>query len=453
MADTEVVKKRGATRKPVEVVEPPLLKDGKTRASEDALDKSLKRYGVPVPAGATVVAKFNLVQGWLDAKFAELQHTCDPSCNIPGKSKCPMVACGCEEIATIDTDWCPYCGDGGLPAGSNPIVPSPNVVAAADAAEPEDVEPPLPADPIEEEDAGPVTQPVSDDGPQVDEEPLPDGDDAEPEAPAAAAEPSEAAPEESGELDVVADEGDLVEGGSALEGVILGPEGAPLPPDATPQQQLQHKQERIQSLKTNVAADTYDLGMELRSVNESMLYKAGGYKNFVEWVESTTGIKKTLAYDLMAITEKFDRSTYLETGSKKLRLLAGVEDEQQREQLLQQARDARATTQDVARKVAEVTGKPTRAAAAKTAPEPAPAKKPPAKGGREITLMARVGGKAQRHQFHSAKTGRPIAHFRPEEGDYVEVSISENVVLQIAPVMNEEGKVTGITTLFVEVAS
>lgn len=396
MAEAAVMKKAGASRKGAAptAAAPLLLKDGKTPASESALARALGKFGLPVPA--TLEEKLVAVRGYITQCFEETPHSCTADCDLEG-SQCPRVVCECKEVSTYETDFCPFCGDLGLPRGTAIITTPPATMP----------EPVVAAEPYDEEPLPPSDVPV------------PDGDD------------SDAQP-------VVADP--VVE---VLPPVSGGDKTADL--DAAVR--------RIQVLKNDWAQNTYDLALELKRVQDDELFKVRGFENFGAWAVAEVGLSRSLAYELAKVPREFDRNTYLEVGSTKMRLIAGIEDPAVQKKALEDAKAGASkrelertyTTRTVTR---EAPVKESGKGKAAPAPEPTKPRDAPKKG-TEIHLLLKLNGKAMLHPFVSVKTGREIKTFA--EDSYVELRLSDNVVLHLAPKFGADGKtMVGITVKPVE---
>lgn len=73
-----------------------------------------------------------------------------------------------------------------------------------------------------------------------------------------------------------------------------------------------------------------ELARKLKGMRDGKLYKAAGFKNFQEYVESAVGIGRTQAHNYISIVEKFDEKYLAENtglGITKLALLASVNEE------------------------------------------------------------------------------------------------------------------------------
>lgn len=204
---------------------------------------------------------------------------------------------------------------------------------------------------------------------------------------------------------------------------------------------------RIEVLKKNLGSNSYDLGVELKRLQVGDLWKARKkgdgqtYASFKDFLETEVSISRGTAYRLMDLTENYDRATFDKVGPSKLALIAGIEDEEKRAELLADARSG-ASKRTIERKAGKGPS------ATKPAATAAPAKKSP----NDITLLTKVGSKAELHPFRSVETKRAVKAYDPEKDLYCEVQISEEVVLQIAPKKEKDGTIVGLTTRFVRVA-
>src|SRR5262249_46487989 len=131
----------------------------------------------------------------------------------------------------------------------------------------------------------------------------------------------------------------------------------------------------------DIQRNSYDLGIELKRIYDEELWKARGHKTWKEFVEKELEIGRSMAYRLVETVSKFDRETFTKVGSTKLSLIAQIDDDEQRETALEEARQG-ASVRDVTRTTRSATGK---GAPAKSSDGKASA--PPKKAG-EITLLA-----------------------------------------------------------------
>ena len=63
--------------------------------------------------------------------------------------------------------------------------------------------------------------------------------------------------------------------------------------------------QKIKECVANIADDFYHIGFYLREVKMFEYYRGGGYESFVEYAEKELGFKKSAAYNLIRICEKF----------------------------------------------------------------------------------------------------------------------------------------------------
>jgi hypothetical protein len=204
---------------------------------------------------------------------------------------------------------------------------------------------------------------------------------------------------------------------------------------------LQKRIDRILALKADMAGNSYDLGLEIKAINDEELWKARGYKSLKEFVETDLNMSRALAYRLMDVCLKYDRKTFLEVGATKLALISSIKDEEEREKVLEEAKQG-ASTRSIETRARAAKGK----APNKTGTSEAP---PPKKKPNEITLLAKVNGKAQVYGWRSASTGRPLA--KHKDDSYVEIELSEGVRQRIALKVDKEGSCIGLAVQFMRV--
>jgi len=203
---------------------------------------------------------------------------------------------------------------------------------------------------------------------------------------------------------------------------------------------------KINELAVDIAGNSFDLGVTIRDVHERQLWKARGHSNFKEFIEKELPVSRTGAYLLMDVVKDFDRDTFLKHGAHKLALISGIDDEEARRAALADA-DAGKSVRDIARttgRAAPNSGKGKASAPASAAR----AEAPPKKKENEITLLAKVNGKANLFTWRSAKTNRPLnAH---QDDAYAAIPIGDDVVLHVALKTDRTGeKILGITGRFV----
>ena len=175
----------------------------------------------------------------------------------------------CLELATMDGDRCPFCGDLGNEPGADDKA-SPAASAEAESEEP---------------------TPES-------EEPTPDPDS-----------PSDA--DESGSEVLDEEETRLVAARIDLDERI----------------------ERITELKRDIAGKGWDLGREILAIFNDELWKVRGHASFKAFVEADLSISRVLAYDLMTAAEQFKREDFLAVGQSKIVMIAKLPPGQRKEAL------------------------------------------------------------------------------------------------------------------------
>lgn len=227
-----------------------------------------------------------------------------------------------------------------------------------------------------------------------------------------------------------------------------GAKGAELAPVAAggleaAAKRLDESVERINSLRGDLAKNSYDLGLEIRRIHEEELWKARGHESFKEFIEGDLDIGRSMAYRLIQITQNYDRPTFEKVGSKKLALISGIQDSETRDAALEAAK-AGASTAEVQRHKDGGKAKPA-APASSAKPTAAPAKK----AANEITLLTKVGSKPQLVGFRSAASGRAIQHHKDDA--YAELQIADEVKLRMAPKFDKDNNFLGISVAFVRV--
>lgn len=199
---------------------------------------------------------------------------------------------------------------------------------------------------------------------------------------------------------------------------------------------------RFEGLRRDLVANAYDIGLTLRDIRDRDLWKASGASSLKDFMERELGISRTSGYRYMALTEEYDRQTFLEIGPRKLSLISGIESKDDRDAALEAAK-AGASARDV-----EALVKPERGKGEAPAKERAgKSSTPKPKGGAEITLLAKVNGKPTSIPFRGAESGRPLKHYKP--GAYGEFQISDDVVLRVGFKDDKEGNHEAITIAFV----
>lgn len=214
---------------------------------------------------------------------------------------------------------------------------------------------------------------------------------------------------------------------------------------ATMRGELDEAVARFDSLRRDLVANAYDIGLTLRDIRDRELWKASGAASLKEYMESHLSISRTSGYRYMALTEEYDRQTFLEIGPKKLSLISGIEGKEDRDAALAAAKEG-ATTRDL-----DALANPERTKSSRGDAPPresgSTSKATPKKTGPEITLLAKVGGKATSIPFRGAESGRPLKHYKA--GAYGEFQISDDVVLRVSFQDDKEGNHEAIKIAFV----
>lgn len=179
--------------------------------------------------------------------------------------------------------------------------------------------------------------------------------------------------------------------------------------------------DRLNGYKRDLVGSAYDIGLVLKDIQTRELWKARGSASFKEFVEREAGISRTSAYRYMQLTQEYDRQTFLEIGPKKLELISGIENQEEREAALEDARSGATARQIATPSRSSKSAAPAREAASKST---APAKST------DITLVCKINGKPVLVPFRNAETGRVIKYHK--DGAYAELQISDDVVLRVA---------------------
>lgn len=397
---------------------PLLLADGKTKANVEAMRKAAKHLGVTAPKQRGAKPDGEL----LAAIRLEVNK------RLEAISQDDHVQClECQEIATDDVPFCPYCGDEGN-------VVSEDVAKATAALAGESL--------VDEEADEPADEPADEE--ESDEE---------------ESDEEESAEEESDEDDE--EESDEEEDDDPEASVGIAPQSkAPVvnvdAAMAKLASDLDARIKRIADMRKNAVALTYDIGSELREIRDQQLFKARGYSSFRAFAEKELPFTRESALELIRIVEKNTREDFEQLGYSKMRLIASEADVEVKAELIEAAKKG-ATTRELRELTdkASSTAKGNAATAAKTKTKAAAT--PPDKGER-ITLLGKVNARKQVVQLHNSETGEVIVNagvftkksFVPSA--YGELEISSGVFLRIGLRVSANQELTGFTVRFVRSA-
>lgn len=95
----------------------------------------------------------------------------------------------------------------------------------------------------------------------------------------------------------------------------------PEPPDPELVKEAEARVDRIRSLKENLVKNSYQIGLELREINEKALFKAMGYPSFVKFCAERLEYSRVMAYKYMALTH-FSEEDALMLGPTKADMIA-----------------------------------------------------------------------------------------------------------------------------------
>ena len=384
---------------------------------------TLSRYGVDPPKRASVKKVVSLLRNsykeWLE--------------DIPEENWIKCLVCG--EITDDDEELecCPYCGDDGA---------EPEEADAAEEAGPVDLEP-------EEDDDG--------DDIEVDEpEKLSDDEDPEADAKRKARHEKAEKAAKGDDADVInveeSPEDDTTEEAPEVDldsedeptAVVVAEETTKI--DAsTAEGKLAMATQRAKVAQRSIATNGWDLGHVLIEINEAELWKAGGFSSFKDYYTKELGISKALVYNLMDVAKKFTRSTFEDIGIKKLEIVARAPKES-REKLLDDA--GKSSKRELEKKAREEKRKAKEKEKAEKGSAPPPEPKSPTQAGgkrgrpskedQTITLLTKVGGKPKTYRFKDGTTHEEIPEWTKDA--YVEVKLSDDVMLYVAPKTDRSGK-------------
>lgn len=205
---------------------------------------------------------------------------------------------------------------------------------------------------------------------------------------------------------------------------------------------------RIVKAKREFVGLHYSVGVELRGIRDKQLFKARGYSSFKAFAEKELPIARESALQLIALVEKYSREDYDQIGYTKLRTLSAVTDTVAKEEILEAARKG-ASTSEVKRKVEEqkvkLAASGGKAAKEKAAPEKGP----------RITLLGSIGARAQIVRFNDADTGEQVDSVGVfsakalKKNVYGEFEISDGVYVRIGIRVTAKNELEGLTLRFV----
>lgn len=370
--------------------------------------KAAARLGVAAPqtrgakADAELLGALRLEIGKRLAKITEDDHV-----------KCVV----CDEVATEDTEFCPYCGDEGSNSETEALQ-----IASSKTSEDDDADDEVEASSDEDdEDANDES-----DEDESDEEDDDEGDEDE---------------NEGDEGDEAAGEGEEESVGIAEGAVVAKDVGAGL---KNLKSALDASLARISELKRNCVGMSYDIGLECRGIRDQQLFKARGYSSFKAFAEKELPFTRESALQLITIVEKHSRDDYAKIGYAKLRMISAVSDSAAKTELIAAARGG-ASTREIKDAAAAAGGKKKSSAAA-TAPA--------AEKGERITLLGKIGGKKV-VRFQNTETGEVIklvGKFQTKDftpAAHAELEISDGVFLRVGLRLGANNELEGLTVRFV----
>ena len=95
------------------------------------------------------------------------------------------------------------------------------------------------------------------------------------------------------------------------------------PPDPKLVEEVTSRVEKIKSLRENLVRNSYQIGKELKEINEKQLFKAMGHKSFVEFCKERLEYSRVMAYKYMSLTNFTEEDAIL-LGPTKADLVANA---------------------------------------------------------------------------------------------------------------------------------
>jgi hypothetical protein len=95
----------------------------------------------------------------------------------------------------------------------------------------------------------------------------------------------------------------------------------PEPPDPELVKEIEDRVAKIRSYKENLVKNSYQIGLELKEINEKALFKAMGYPSFVKFCAEKLEYSRVMAYKYMALTH-FSEEDALMLGPTKADMIA-----------------------------------------------------------------------------------------------------------------------------------
>lgn len=380
--------------------------------------KAAARLGVAAPqtrgakADAELLGALRLEIGKRLAKISEDDHM-----------KCVV----CDEIATEDTEFCPYCGDEGSASETEAL----QIAASKPAADDDDDEE---VEDVLDEDETPASS--DEDEADEDSEESDEEDESE-ESDEDADDENEASDEDGDDEDEKPGESvGIAEGAVVAKDVGVGLKNL--------SKKLDETLGRIIELKKNAVGLSYDIGLECRTIRDEQLFKARGYASFKAFAEKELPFTRESALQLIAIVDKHNREDYAKIGYAKLRVISAVSDTAAKSELIEAARGGATRRELIERASAAPGGKPRKTPVA-----------PESEKAERITLLGKIGAKKQIVRFQNTETGEVVPNvgsfhakgFTPSA--HAELEISHGVFLRVGLRLGAKNELEGLTVRFV----
>lgn len=205
---------------------------------------------------------------------------------------------------------------------------------------------------------------------------------------------------------------------------------------ATPEQkeELQEHVERIEELRSDVARNTYDIGVELNQINDKALWRGLGHDSFFAYCKADLDFSRASAYKYMLVAREFDREEFGLIGVKKGELIASAPERHKKKLKTAAVKKGKSFT-ELRSQLDKLEGKQR---GAKTSGTEKDKEKPT---NEKMSLLGRVKkGEDLELPWIDSSTHEPIEH-KDIAGRYVVVALTDEVELVIVPSEDELGVV------------
>jgi len=210
---------------------------------------------------------------------------------------------------------------------------------------------------------------------------------------------------------------------------------------ATPEQKEELKEHvaRIEELRSDVARNTYDIGVELNQINDKALWRGLGYDSFYAYCKTDLDFSRASAYKYMMVAREFDREEFGLIGVKKGELIASAPERHKKKLKTAAVKKGRSFT-ELRSQLDKLEGKQRGVTRDKKSDDEKPAteKKPV---NEKLSLLGKVKkGEDLELSWIDAATHEPIEH-KDISGRYLVIGLTDEVELVIVPSEDELGVV------------